>query len=101
MARALPGFSLATVFGLAGSAMGAALSSPLLGQCIEWFSPRVLPSILLGVTLIGLGLSLVIYFVTKRLVRISIVGEARLFVEAIIKSYLEDNSTAHHQCRCL
>ncbi len=66
MARALPGFSLATMLGLAGSAMGAALSSPLLGQCIEWFSPRVLPSILLGVTLIGLGLSLIIYFVSKK-----------------------------------
>ena len=66
MAKALPGFSLATVFGLAGSAMGAALSSPLLGQFIEWFSPSILPSMLLGITLIGLGLSLVIYFVTTR-----------------------------------
>jgi MFS family permease len=66
MARALPGFSLATVFGLAGSSMGAALFSPILGKFIEWSSPMILPTVVLGVTLIGLAVAIVIYFVSKK-----------------------------------
>jgi MFS transporter, FHS family, glucose/mannose:H+ symporter len=66
MARALPGLSMATTLGLAGSLLGAALTSPLLGSFIERFSSSVLPSSLLVVTLLGLVVVLAISVLTQR-----------------------------------
>ncbi len=65
MARAMPGFSMATTFGLAGSLLGAASTSPVLGQLIERFSSEILPGSLLVVTVLGLGVAVVIHFVTR------------------------------------
>jgi MFS transporter, FHS family, glucose/mannose:H+ symporter len=65
MVRALPGFTLATTFGLAGSLVGAALTSPVLGTLIGRFSPGVLPISLLLVTLLGLAVVAVIKGVTR------------------------------------
>jgi MFS transporter, FHS family, glucose/mannose:H+ symporter len=65
MASTMPGFRMATTLGLLGSLVGAASMSPVLGQLIERFSSQILPSSLLGVTLLGLGLSIAIYLVTR------------------------------------
>jgi fucose permease len=60
MAKTMPALSMATTFGLIGSLLGAAITSPLLGKLIEYYSPDVLPVSLLGITLMGLGVALVL-----------------------------------------
>jgi MFS transporter, FHS family, glucose/mannose:H+ symporter len=65
MARAMPGLSIATTLGLTGALLGSAAIPPILGKLLETFSVNILPASLLVITLLGLSVAVILYFITK------------------------------------
>ncbi len=62
----LPTVRTATMFSLLGALVGAALFPPLTGQIIQRYSAQSLPTVLLSLSLLGLGLLVVLWLQVKR-----------------------------------
>jgi MFS transporter, FHS family, glucose/mannose:H+ symporter len=62
----LPAVRTATTLGLLGALVGAAVFPPLTGQIIQRYSAQSLPTVLLTLALLGLGLLVALWFQVRR-----------------------------------